>query len=155
MIINITKNSGENGASTSVIEVSEEHLDSMIGKLVGLFDLKKFIEYGQVYIENNDGIVSITGYDGDYKNTTVVDIDAESMAFSNSDNEAEIRAMCGIARALRNYLDIDSNKYADFRFCCGLEPNSDKEIEKLDKVVTHETREKLWDAGYEIIKRPD
>ena len=95
----------------------------------------------------------------------LIKINNEGAEFSTSDenvnlelkeayqsNEGEIKLLCKIANLLRYYSDLDSSKHNEYRFACGILPNNDKSIEELEKIIPEDMRQKLWDAGYEIIK---
>lgn len=132
-------------------ELKADHIIDAILKYV---DIRKLLDYGQILIEEKDDKVVINGYgSNDYNEQTVIDSENKSMSYGyEQDNEGKIRAACEVARTVVHMLGFDNSKHAKFRFECGLDPNDDEEFEKLGKVIDDDTRQKLYDAGYDIIK---
>jgi len=143
-------------------------VSNVLDGILSLCDIKKMLKYDQILVEKIAENVMITGYDGDRHASEVIDID--DCYSREEENEKNISAMCGIAYTIKSYLDLDNNKYANFRFTCGMESNSDKEYEKESGAVKKsleestdgnfnvdipEFKNKLYAAGYEIIKRCD
>lgn len=114
-----------------------------------LLDIRKLIEYGQILIEFDDDGVSVVGIQ-EGKITTRIPLDSNHL-----DNENTIKCLCKVMQTINYLIGWDSTKHAAYRMECGLRPNDDITTKKLEKVLDKETQNKLYEAGYEIIRRVD
>lgn len=127
--------------------ITEQTLSLLVRKI----DISKALEYGQLLIEYNENGARITT-GGEVPEHTY--IEKPSIYEQNSGNAEDITLLCKIAYAVRFQTDYDPTKHAEYRFCCGLEPNGDTSLDELHKYISPEATHKLYEKGYEIIKRP-
>lgn len=124
------------------IKLTEEGLRGFINSL----NLRKFLEGDKILVEMEGDNIIVTTYEGtEYFSSGDLEKDG-------SDNEAALRNFCHliytVASPLREGVD---SKYDDYRFICGLSPNSEEAVAKLEKIVSRDVIEKLLLNGYEIV----
>ncbi|MCK4260042.1 MAG: hypothetical protein KAX49_13770 [Halanaerobiales bacterium] len=136
------------------VDIGRMTLNIGLYDLKELIDLKSLITYGKILIEKDGDNVIITGYGWDNKTTEYFKCPIEYPEMNGEvDNKEVIKELCYIINTIVYEIGWSANsKYKDFRFICGLEPNSDKEFEKINKIVDKETLKKLDKAGYQLIK---
>ena len=117
-----------------------------------LINLRELITYGQVLIEFNDDSITLTGYEGDYKGTYSFDVDLSDYSGRNF---KRLQQFARFLSMLTYMLEADRSKHSDYRLHIGADPNGDKQWDDLMKIIDKEMFDKLYEKGYNIVKRLD
>ena len=132
------------------MEITEEVADMVIQKLLQSIDKKKLIDSNQTLIEDNNGTVSVTGFEGEVVSTDSFEVE---LYHQNPDNEEHFKNVRKLVFTILSYIGVDTfGKYKDFSFDCGLVVNSDNSAKELDNIISRELQTRLQESGYEIIK---
>lgn len=139
-------NEKQNDAKGVNIQINKE----TIVELINLIDTKRLLSDNEILIQNNgDNVIIVDGSD---KFVETFDVEQKNSDGKGETHKQHIKVLCEISFFILNFLGLDYNSWADYRFAAGLRLNCDETFEELRKVVNQETIDKLENAGYEIIK---
>lgn len=131
----------------------EEKVREFVKGISYYVDLRKMISYGQILVEfDEDEYISVTGMENAIV-TSCVQVDEMAP-------EAEVpskTALCKALKIVKYFIGMDNSKHVPYRVEVGLEPNDDITHDKMlaETGLTNEQVHKIYDSGYDIIKRVD
>jgi len=137
-----------------MIEEIKEHLNNIIDK--------------REIIKDEEILIDLSYYNGasitsKYNGTTVKELLEHDDDHLHGDNEKTIKFLVQLSNIIRHFSSLDDSDHVDYRFKAGLYPNSEAKMEELSEtlealgVINKDENflNKLYDEGYEIIKRVD
>lgn len=150
----------------AITELLEEGLDKEFIKAVFKFiRLEKILDCDQLLIEKNDSDKFIIGNNVE---TYITDLSYQYQEF-DGDNENDIKLCCEIAKVVINFFNLDDSDHNQYRFFCGLEPNTGQArkdfLKEIDTIAMRAGEgdytdspgeillRELCKAGYEIVKK--
>jgi len=119
-------------------------VDLLSEKIKDLINIKSLLKLSDVLIQHKRNGVEVTNGE----DTELITIDEDY-----TDNENEIKFLCEVARTVNYQMGMDTSKHNEYRFECGLLPNGESSYMQIEKDLPGVDLEKIYDAGYEIIKR--